>query len=87
MVLAGAAYEWNYARQMLEIRLAEAEGKGRNELASELFHQKHSQWGMGVHPRLVHTRFGFHIIHIDHTCLLANSIEMRFVEFSRKIDR
>ncbi len=34
--LAGAAYEWNYARQMLEIRLAEAEG-GRNALAHELF--------------------------------------------------
>ena len=26
--LAGAAYEWNYARQMLEIRLAEARGLG-----------------------------------------------------------
>ncbi|MCW5632998.1 MAG: AAA family ATPase, partial [Rubrivivax sp.] len=26
--LAGAAYEWNYARQMLEIRLAEAAGGG-----------------------------------------------------------
>ena len=35
--LAGAAYEWNYARQMLEIRLAEAEGKGRSALADELF--------------------------------------------------
>jgi MoxR-like ATPase len=35
--LAGAAYEWNYARQMLEIRLAEAEGKGRGALADELF--------------------------------------------------
>ena len=35
--LAGAAYEWNYARQMLEIRLAEAEGKGRSQLAGELF--------------------------------------------------
>ncbi|SFC20345.1 peptidyl-prolyl cis-trans isomerase C [Polaromonas sp. OV174] len=34
------------------------------ELASELFHQKHSQWGMGVHPRLMHTRFGFHIIEV-----------------------
>lgn len=34
------------------------------ELANELFHQKHSQWGMGVHPRLVHTRFGFHIIEV-----------------------
>ena len=35
--LAGVAYEWNYARQMLEIRLAETEGQGRTELASELF--------------------------------------------------
>ena len=50
--LAGAAYEWNYARQMLEIRLAEVasrpangpspEGVGsdnakREDLASELF--------------------------------------------------
>lgn len=34
------------------------------ELANELFHQKHSNWGMGVHPRLVHTRFGFHIIEV-----------------------
>ncbi len=34
------------------------------ELANELFHQKHSQWGMGVHPRLMHTRFGFHIIEV-----------------------
>jgi MoxR-like ATPase len=38
--LAGAAYEWNYARQMLEIRLAESAGSagtGRGDLASELF--------------------------------------------------
>ena len=41
--LAGAAYEWNYARQMLEIRLAEstheaeATGEGRARLAGELF--------------------------------------------------
>ena len=34
------------------------------ELANELFNQKHSQWGMGVHPRLIHTRFGFHIIEV-----------------------
>ena len=47
--LAGAAYEWNYARQMLEIRLAEAaragDGSGgapagRDTLASELFSQR-----------------------------------------------
>ncbi len=39
--LAGAAYEWNYARQMLEIRLAESAGSGsagdRAALASRLF--------------------------------------------------
>ena len=38
--LAGAAYEWNYARQMLEIRLAEAGSGGhadRAALAGELF--------------------------------------------------
>lgn len=34
------------------------------ELANELFHQTHSQWGMGVHPRLIHTRFGFHIVEV-----------------------
>ena len=35
--LAGAAYEWNYARQMLEIRLAESSGTNRDALAQELF--------------------------------------------------
>ena len=35
--LAGAAYEWNYARQMLEIRLGESEGQSRQQLATELF--------------------------------------------------
>ena len=39
--LAGAAYEWNYARQMLEIRLAEAEKSSgttqRQQLTNELF--------------------------------------------------
>ncbi len=34
------------------------------ELANELFLQKDSQWGMGVHPRLVHSRFGFHIVEV-----------------------
>ena len=38
--LAGAAYEWNYARQMLEIRLAEREGVSRGELGEELFSGK-----------------------------------------------
>jgi len=35
--LTGAAYEWNYARQMLEIRLGEGEGLKRGQLAQELF--------------------------------------------------
>lgn len=35
--LAGAAYEWNYARQMLEIRLGEGEGLKREQLAQDLF--------------------------------------------------
>ena len=35
--LAGAAYEWNYARQMLEIRLGENGPGPRGDLAQELF--------------------------------------------------
>lgn len=38
--LAGAAYEWNYARQMMEIRLAEKEHVSRDALAHELFSEK-----------------------------------------------
>ena len=38
--LAGAAYEWNYARQMLEIRLAEGEGQSREQLANDLFSER-----------------------------------------------
>ncbi len=38
--LAGAAYEWNYARQMLEIRLAETAGLNRETLARELFGER-----------------------------------------------
>jgi MoxR-like ATPase len=38
--LAGAAYEWNYGRQMMEIRLAEKDGVSREALASELFSEK-----------------------------------------------
>lgn len=34
------------------------------ELANEMFFQTDSRWGMGVHPRLVHTRFGLHIIEV-----------------------
>jgi MoxR-like ATPase len=35
--LAAAAYEWNYARQMIEIRLAEATATSREALAADLF--------------------------------------------------
>ncbi len=35
--LAGAAYEWNYGRQMMEIRLAERDDIGRDALAADLF--------------------------------------------------
>ncbi len=38
--LSGAAYEWNYGRQMMEIRLAEATGASRDALASELFSER-----------------------------------------------
>ncbi len=38
--LAGAAYEWNYGRQMMEIRLAEREDIGREQLAGELFSER-----------------------------------------------
>jgi MoxR-like ATPase len=34
--LAGAAYEWNYARQMLEIRLAEAQGRVEGNASESL---------------------------------------------------
>jgi MoxR-like ATPase len=38
--LAGAAYEWNYGRQMMEIRLAERDAVSREQLASELFSER-----------------------------------------------
>ena len=41
--LAGAAYEWNYGRQMMEIRLAEASGAAaasRDALAQDLFSER-----------------------------------------------
>jgi MoxR-like ATPase len=38
--LAGAAYEWNYGRQMLEIRLAEGGTQGRDALAQSLFSER-----------------------------------------------
>ncbi len=39
--IASAVYEWNYARQMIEIRLAEAEGvKSREGLGQDIFNEK-----------------------------------------------
>jgi MoxR-like ATPase len=38
--LAGAAYEWNYGRQMMEIRLAERDGTSRDALGAELFSER-----------------------------------------------
>ncbi len=38
--LAGAAYEWNYARQMLEIRLTEAGAQDKAQLAQDLFSER-----------------------------------------------
>ena len=34
------------------------------ELANELFHQKQTPWALGVHPRLLHSRFGLHIVEV-----------------------
>ena len=34
------------------------------ELAKEFFFQQETQWGVGMHPRLVHSRFGFHIMEV-----------------------
>ncbi len=40
--LAGAAYEWNHARQILAIRLAEAEGKERVEgMSADLYSREY----------------------------------------------
>jgi len=39
--LASAVYEWNYPRQMIEIRLAEATGKAtREQLAADIFDER-----------------------------------------------
>jgi MoxR-like ATPase len=38
--LSGAAYEWNYGRQMMEIRLAESSHTNRDALAAELFSER-----------------------------------------------
>ena len=34
------------------------------ELANELFDMREPAWGMGVHPRLVHTDQGVHIVRV-----------------------
>lgn len=34
------------------------------ELANELFYQQDSQLGLGIHPRLIRTRFGLHIVKV-----------------------
>jgi MoxR-like ATPase len=39
--IASAVYEWNYSRQMIEIRLAEAEGtRSRDALSQDIFSEK-----------------------------------------------
>src|SRR3989304_1375960 len=39
--VASAVYEWNYSRQMIEIRLAEAEGvKSREGLTEDIFSER-----------------------------------------------
>jgi MoxR-like ATPase len=39
--IAQAAYEWNYSRQMIEIRLAEAAGeKSKDKLAADIYSEK-----------------------------------------------
>ena len=39
--IAQAAYEWNYSRQMIEIRMAEAEGtRSRDALSQDIFSEK-----------------------------------------------
>lgn len=38
--LSQAVYEWNYSRQLLEIRLREAEGAGQSQLRDDLFSQR-----------------------------------------------
>src|SRR5215813_6042776 len=38
--VASAVYEWNYARQMIEIRLAEAGQEGRDTVEEEIFAER-----------------------------------------------
>ena len=35
-----------------------------DELANEMFHQSHPLPGIGLRPRLVHSRYGFHILEV-----------------------
>jgi MoxR-like ATPase len=38
--IASAVYEWNYSRQMIEIRLAETQGASRDAVAKDIFSEK-----------------------------------------------
>src|SRR6266568_4802122 len=38
--LASAVYEWNYSRQMIEIRLAETQGTSRDTVAKDIFSER-----------------------------------------------
>jgi len=38
--VASAVYEWNYSRQMIEIRLAETEGATRDQVAKDIFSER-----------------------------------------------
>jgi MoxR-like ATPase len=41
--ISTALYEWNYAQQMLHLRLLEASGAGRDEMSAELFSRRFLQ--------------------------------------------
>ena len=58
--IAQAAYEWNYSRQMIEIRLAEAAGeKSKEKLSQDIFSDevprqaraRHARWKARRAPR------------------------------------
>ncbi len=38
--IASAVYEWNYSRQMIEIRLAESQGVSRDAVAKDIFSER-----------------------------------------------
>lgn len=52
------------------------------ELANELFYKNQIGWGIGLHPRLIHTRFGFHIID---TLAQRKGKQLTFAEVSQRI--